>query len=80
MLRHQVRIRRFECFRHASGLSAKLEENQVNTLIYSMGNIADKILQSFNLSQKMLKSAAQSKTNFMLTSWKTKCDTQMCQV
>ena len=43
-------IRRFECFRIASGLSAK-DKVQVNTLIYTMGDEADDILRSFNLSE-----------------------------
>lgn len=43
-------IRRFEQFRKASGLDAKEDEAQVNTLIYSMGGDADKILRSFALS------------------------------
>ena len=43
-------LRRFERFRVASGLSAKEEEAQVNTLIYCMGDQADDILRSFNLS------------------------------
>ena len=34
-------IRRFERFRQASGLATKTEENQVNTLVYSMGEKAD---------------------------------------
>jgi len=38
-------IRRFERFRHASGVSGKSEESQVNTLIYSMG---DKAKQKFD--------------------------------
>ena len=37
-------IRRFERFREASGLSSKPDERQVNTLIYSMGDKADDIL------------------------------------
>ena len=45
-------IRRFERFREASGLSAKSEESQVNTLIYSMGDKADNILQSFSFSEE----------------------------
>ena len=44
--------RRFERFRTASGLSAKGEEVQVNTLIYSMGDEADDILRSFQLSEE----------------------------
>ena len=42
-------IRRFERFRQASDLTAKLQESQVSTLIYAMGNKGDNILQSFNL-------------------------------
>jgi len=44
--------RRFERFRKASGLDAKDEEAQVNTLIYAMGDAADDILRSFGLSQE----------------------------
>ena len=44
-------IRRFECFRKASGIASKSEEIQVNTLVYSMGDKADDILQSFNLTE-----------------------------
>lgn len=42
--------RRFERFRVASGLTSKSEEEQVNTLIYFMGDTADDILLSFGLS------------------------------
>ena len=42
--------RRFERFRTVSGLMAKEEVIQVNTLIYSMGDEADDILRSFDLS------------------------------
>ena len=44
-------IRRFERFRLASELNKKDEESQVNTLIYSMGDEADDILQSFGMSE-----------------------------
>ena len=44
-------IRRFERFRQASGLASKSEENQVNTLVYSMGDEADDILASFGLTE-----------------------------
>ena len=44
-------IRRFERFRIASDLASKPEANQVNTLVYSMGDKAYDILQSFNLSE-----------------------------
>ena len=44
-------IRRFERFIKASGLSAKSEKSQVNTLIYTMGDEADDILSSFSLEE-----------------------------
>ena len=43
-------IRRFKRFQQTSGIAAKSEESHVNTLIYSMGQKADDILQSFKLS------------------------------
>ena len=43
-------IRRFERFRVASVLNKRDEESQVNTLIYSIGDEADDILQSFDLN------------------------------
>ena len=45
-------IRRFDRFRCASGLNKKAEESQVHTLIYSMGDEADDILSSFELSEE----------------------------
>ena len=42
-------IRRFERFREASGLSGKEDPQQINTLIYCMGDAADDILTSLNL-------------------------------
>jgi transposase InsO family protein len=42
--------KRFERFRIASGLNTKGEEEQVNMLIYLMGDQADDILLSFQLS------------------------------
>ena len=41
--------RRFERFRFTSGLSEKSQKNQVNTLVYHMGDAADDILESFGL-------------------------------
>ena len=41
--------RRFERFRQASRLVKKEEESQLNMLIYSVGDQADDILNSFNL-------------------------------
>ena len=48
-------IRCFERFRNASGIAEKSEESQIDTLIYSMGDKADDILQSSNLSEESLK-------------------------
>ena len=50
-------IRRFERFRQASGLSIKSEADQVNTLVYSMGDEADDILTSLSLNEVGLDSA-----------------------
>ena len=43
-------IRRFERFRKATGMDQKSGENQVNTLVYSMGEEADDIMVSFGLT------------------------------
>lgn len=43
-------IRRFERFRLASNLNLSSEANQVNTLIYCMGDEADDILRGLNLT------------------------------
>ncbi|KAL4008446.1 hypothetical protein ACER0C_002298 [Sarotherodon galilaeus] len=43
-------VRHFERFRQASNLSACSEENQVNTLIYCMGDEADDVLRGLKLS------------------------------
>ena len=48
-------IRRFQRFRVASGLSGKSSENQVNTLVYTMGDAADDILASFGLTEEQSK-------------------------
>ena len=39
-------------FRQASGLSIKSEADQVNTLMYSMGDEADDILTSLSLNEQ----------------------------
>ena len=44
--------RRFERFRKAWGLDASVEETQVSTLIYTMGDEADDILRLFTLSEE----------------------------
>ena len=43
-------IRRFECFRCASGLDKKGQDIQVSTLVYCMGDEANDILSLFKLS------------------------------
>ena len=48
-------IRRYERFRQASDLHRKSNESQINNLIYSMGDQADDILQSFGLSEEEMK-------------------------
>ena len=45
-------IRRFERFREASDLKSKNEAVQVSTLVYSMGDKAEDLLQSFALSKE----------------------------
>ena len=42
---------RFERFTTASGLSKEGEESQVNALIYFIGDTADDLLLSFDLSE-----------------------------
>ena len=56
--------RRFERFRQASGLSKEEEESQINTLIYAMGDQADDILHSFNLTTTQLNQYHTVKTRF----------------
>ena len=57
-------IRRFKGFRNVSGIAEKSEESQIDTLIYSMGDKADDILQSFNLSEEALKTYKTVKEKF----------------
>ena len=57
-------IKRFERFRQASELATKSEERQVNTLVYSMGDKAEDILRSFNLTADDAKSYATVKEKF----------------
>ncbi len=57
-------IRHFERFRCASGLDAKTEAAQVNTLIYSMGDEADDILRSLGLSAEDSKKYGPVKAKF----------------
>ena len=45
-------IKRFERFRHASGLTKEDEVSQIHTLIYTMGDEAEDILSSFRLTEE----------------------------
>ena len=56
--------RRFERFRVASGLGSQGEEVQVNTLLYAMGDDADDILRSFQLSTADQKKYSEVKGRF----------------
>ena len=56
--------RRFERFRQASGLTAKDQESQVNTLVYAMGDEADDILCSMGLHEEDKKNYDTVKTKF----------------
>ena len=47
--------RRFEQFRVASGLSKEDEERQINTLLYCLGEDADDVLTSTNISEESRK-------------------------
>lgn len=60
-------VRRFERFRVASGMDKNSEATQVNSLIYSMGDQADDILRSFNLSEEEAKKYTTVKTSSTVT-------------
>ena len=51
--------RRFEQFRLASGLSAESEERQVSTLLYTLGEDAEDVLSSTNISEDNRKKYAE---------------------
>ena len=57
-------IRRFERFRQASNLTTNSEENQVNTLIYCMGDEADDVLKGLKLSDAEMKMYDKVKDGF----------------
>ena len=57
-------IRRYERFRIVSGIDKHSEATQVNSLIYSMGDQADNILRSFNLSEEDAKKYTTVKDKF----------------
>ena len=60
-------IRRFERFRCTSGLDKKGQDIQVNTLMYCMGDEADDILGSFQLSSEDKENTTLSKRNSRVT-------------
>ena len=57
--------RQFEQFRHASGLASEDELRQVSTLLYCLGEEADDVLTSTNISEdnRKLYSAVIAKIN-----------------
>ena len=57
-------IRRFERFRQASNLADSSEENQVNTLIYCMGDEADDVLRGLKLSAGDLRQYSKVRDGF----------------
>ena len=57
-------IQRHECSQIASGIDKHSKATQVNSLIYSMGDQADDILRSFNLSEEDTKKYAIVKDKF----------------
>ena len=57
-------IQRFERFRKATGLDKRGGENQVNTLIYTMGEQADDIFISFELTTEEEKNYEEVKEKF----------------
>ena len=57
-------IQRFERFRKATGLDKQSGENQVNTLIYTMGEQADDIFISFEFTAEQEKSYEEVKERF----------------
>ena len=57
-------IRRFERFRQASDLTSKSQEVQISTLVYSMGDKAEDILQLFALTGEDAKDYDKVKSKF----------------
>ena len=56
--------KRFERFRQESDLASKTEEVQMSTLVYSMGDKVEDLLQSFNLTDKEAKKCSTVKAKF----------------
>ena len=57
-------IRRFESIRKPTGLDEKEEDSQVSTLVYTMGEEADGIFMSFELSAEEAKKYETVKAKF----------------
>lgn len=57
-------IRRFERFRQASNLHTSSQDNQINTLMYCMGDEADDILKGLNLTAENMQSYDAVKEGF----------------
>ena len=66
----ETRIRRFKRFRIASGLKSKTEEEQISTLIYSLGDKAD-LLQSFKMSDTDARSTTKFSSALKITLTRT---------
>ena len=56
--------KRFEQFRIASGLAEEAEERQVNTLLYCLGDDAEDVLRSTNISEEDRKKYGKVLENF----------------
>ena len=46
--------RRFEQYRHASGLASGSEQRQVSTLLYCLGEQAEDVLSSTGISERII--------------------------
>ena len=57
-------IRHFERFRQASDLASKSQEVQISTFVYSMGDKAKDLLESFNLAKDEAKQYETVKAKF----------------
>ena len=57
-------VRRFERFRESSELSQKSEENQISTFIYTMGDAAEDIFESFKWEDQEQKTYENVKQKF----------------
>ena len=56
--------RRFDQYRHASGLASGNEQQQISTLLYCLGEQADKVLSSTSISVENRKKYFEVMTKF----------------